>query len=164
MHRYCNRQYRSRRDYIRSRYVTWTLQERSARQRHTLISRCWNHLRRISGAAMDRCRIDLRRTLSTVAGKTGGNWHVVPNMLLPALCLSPCRTRHLENLPIFQANSREASSPQATCIQRYQVVFNLQAQRRPMAANDSGFPAGAIRRLEPWQIAGLECPALDPCG
>jgi 1-acyl-sn-glycerol-3-phosphate acyltransferase len=41
----------------------------------------------------------------------GANWRARPSMLLPLPCPFPCRTRHLENLPIIEANSCKTSAP-----------------------------------------------------
>ena len=63
------------------------------------------------------------------------------------------RTGDTKDLAVFKPHSDQFTAPHASTIYRYEMLFLNNAQGGPMAKNNSVVLGGAIRNLEPREIA-----------
>ena len=62
--------------------------------------------------------------------------------------------RHLEKLPVLQPEGGQPAAPDTARIQAQQVLFQVQAQRGPVAESDGDLPGFASAKFEPGFIGG----------
>ena len=56
---------------------------------------------------------------------------------------------HLKHRPVFQSNRRQLPAPGAAAIEAEQILFDVQAERSPMAEEDRVIRAAPVRDAKP---------------